>query len=78
VDHQIGVLLDEGPRGPSVIEVDVGEHEVAKIRDSEPAFGEAGPKRTDAAGGAAINERRLVSGQHVRTDDTFAPEVTKI
>jgi hypothetical protein len=78
VDRQAGVLLDEGPRGPSVIEVDVGEHEVAQIRNSEPAVGEAGPKRTDAAGGATVNERRLVSRQHVRTDDTFAPEVTKI
>ena len=67
-----GVLADEGAGGTGVVEVDVGEEEMADVRQLEPALGETRLQRVDARRRpAVVNGRPIVGLDQVRADDAL-------
>ena len=68
------VLADERAGGPGVVEVDVGEEEMADLAELEPSLGEARLQRRHARRRAAVEERRAVVGlDDVAADVPLAP-----
>jgi hypothetical protein len=63
---------------PRVIEMDMREHDVTKVPESEPAVTERRFQRLEAAARAAVDERRLVAEQQIGRDDLRAAEVEEI
>ena len=66
VHEQAGVLTDERARRPGMVEVDVGEDEMAQLPDLEPVLGQSGPQRLQAARGPAVHQRGLGARVEVR------------
>jgi len=78
VDEQARVLSDKRPRRARVVEVDVGEHEVAQLPDLEPMPRKRRPETVQAACRAAVDERQLLALEQVRADDALAAEVLEV
>ena len=56
------MLAHERPGGAGVVEVDVGEQQVADVGELEPALGQSCLQRGDAGGRPAVEERKAVVG----------------
>ena len=78
VDEQARVLTDERARRSGVVEVDVGEDEMAQVPDLEPVLGQSGAERLQAARGPAVHQRGLGARVEVRGDDTLATEMLEV
>src|SRR5687768_15636395 len=78
VHREAGILADERSGRARVVEVDVGEHEVAQVPDLEPVLRQAGAERIQAARGPAVDQRGLVTRVEVRGDDTLATEMLEV
>src|SRR4051812_28109757 len=79
VHLQLGVLADEHARGACMVEVDVGEQQVADVREREPTLCEARLQRGDAGRRPAIVQREPVTRlQQVAADHALAAEVAQV
>ena len=78
VHDEAGVLLDERSRRPCMVEVDMGEDEMAQIPDLEPVLRQSCTERLEAARGTAIDQRGLGARVEVRGDDTLATEMLEV
>jgi hypothetical protein len=58
--------------------MDMREHDVTKVPESEPTVTERRFQRFERAARAAVDERRLVAEQQVGRDDLRAAEVEEI
>jgi hypothetical protein len=78
VHLELRVPADESAGRAGVVEVDVRQDEVAEVLDRESLPGEAFLERAQARRGAAIDQRRLVTGEEVGRDHPRAPEVLEV
>ncbi len=62
VDLERGMLTNDRSRGAGMVEMDVGEQEVADVAELEAAGGEAVLQRREAGGRPTVEERRAVVG----------------
>jgi hypothetical protein len=62
VHPEAGVPANEGAGCARVVQVNVCQEEVAEVREREPLPGQALLERAEARRGAAVDQRRLVTG----------------
>ena len=79
VNLKAGVLADEGSRGARVVEVDVGQEEVAEVGQGEAVRGEPLLQPADTDRRPAVEERRpVVRLQDVDADDLLGRLVVEV
>jgi hypothetical protein len=61
-----------------VVEVDVGQDEMAEVGELEPAGGESRLERVEARGRPAVEEGRLLAREQVRRDDLGVSQVEEV
>jgi hypothetical protein len=61
-----------------MVEVDMGEHEMAHVCERHPVGREAFLECAETARRPAVHQRRLVAGQQVRRNDPGMPEVEEV
>ena len=73
-DCQSWVLPHDKARRPCVVEMDVGEEQMAEVGEGEPVRREAGPQCRQGRGRPAVEQREPVRGlDEVDTDRLLAP-----
>jgi hypothetical protein len=79
VDLQYGVLAHENPGCAGMVEMDVGQQEVAKVLELEPPLAQGGVQALEAGRWSAVEERRPVLGlDEVRADDALRALMVEI
>jgi hypothetical protein len=73
------VLTDEDPGRAGMVEMNVGEEQVAKILELEPPLAQSHVQALEAGRGAAVVERRSVLGlDEVGADDALGALIVEI
>ena len=76
---QRGVLAYEDPGRAGMVEMNVGEEQVAKVLELEPALAQGRVQALEACRGAAVEERRSVLGlDEVGADDALRALIVEI
>ena len=78
VDDEARALAHERARRAGVVEVDVGEEQVAEVGDLEPLLRQPRSECVQAARRAAVDECRLLALEQVRADDARPAEVLEV
>ena len=71
-------MPDEEAGRTRVVQVDVGEQEMAKVAEQEPTQAESRLECRQAGARAAIDQRRLVARQQIGGNDPRPPEVLQV
>jgi hypothetical protein len=78
VDPSRGKGLHDVTGGPGVVEMHMGEQDVAEITWPDPQPLQLLPKPGEGRSGAGIDHGRLVAQEHICGDGTFESEVAQV